>query len=121
MLFTSKDFSFLFEPSSHRRLHPSISGKIFRSDVVLVNIGGHKHLPQARDHSGRPGDVIDWPLQVGEMSRQHLMIDQTCLSLPFFFDFDIWVMAHTNWKFGFVFSSIGRTSRKGASSGRRLE
>jgi hypothetical protein len=47
MLFTSKDFSFLFEPSSYRRLHPSISGKIFRSDVVLVNVDGHKHFPQA--------------------------------------------------------------------------
>jgi hypothetical protein len=59
MLFTSKDFSFLFEPSSYRRLHPSISGKIFRSDVVLVNVSGHKHFPQARDHGEKPGDVRD--------------------------------------------------------------
>ncbi len=61
-------FFFLFDPPSHRRLRASISGKIFRSDVVLVNVRGYKHLPQARDHGGRPGDVIDGSLQVSEMS-----------------------------------------------------
>ena len=37
------------------------------SDVVLVNVRGHKHFPQAGDHGGRSGNVIDGSLQVGEM------------------------------------------------------
>jgi hypothetical protein len=61
MLFTSKDFSFLFDQSSHRRPPASISGKLFRSDIVLINIGGQ----QALSSSPRPGRHIGHRVECG--------------------------------------------------------
>lgn len=49
-------------------LHASVSGKIFRSDVILVNVRAHKHCSNARNHGRRSGNVIDGSLQVGQMS-----------------------------------------------------
>ena len=84
----------------------SVSGKLFRSDVVLVNAGAHKHFSHAHNHGGRSGNVIDGSLQVGEMSRQHLFVIKPVSPFHSFWDCGISVMVHTNWKFGLLFSSV---------------
>jgi len=66
MLFTSKELFFL-EPSSYRRATRFNTRQNFRSDVVLVNVRVHKHFPQARNHGGRSGNVIDGSLEVGQV------------------------------------------------------
>ena len=48
--------------SSRGQGQASVSGKIFRSDVVFVNARAHKHLLHAGNHGGRSGTVIDGAL-----------------------------------------------------------
>jgi hypothetical protein len=64
-----ENFSFLFDPTVilHMLRHPSVSGKIFCSEVVLVDSGLHKHLPHASDHGGRTSTVINRPIQCGKV------------------------------------------------------
>src|SRR5215472_9738937 len=60
----------------------SISSKLLRSNVMLVDAGCDKHLPHGRDHGGRPCDVVNRSSQVAQISRQHGLAYETRLTLP---------------------------------------
>jgi hypothetical protein len=72
---------------SKRMLNTSVANKLIYSNVALFDPGTHKHLAHGRHHSGRPGNVIDWSLQTGQISAQHLFVYQGPLALPIFLGF----------------------------------
>src|ERR1017187_5396624 len=72
---------------ARRTLDISVANKLICSNVVHFDPGTHKRLAHGRHHSGRPSNVVNGSLQVGQMPAQHLLVYRSRLALPFFLGF----------------------------------
>ena len=94
----SANFSMTEQPYLRRPLKPgfgqvditpslnykSITGKFISSDVIFIDIGCNQHLSHPTDHGGRPGDIVNRPLQIIQILGQHFSVDPRGLAVPRF-------------------------------------
>ena len=64
--------------------YKSITGKFISSDVIFIDIGCNQHLSHPTDHGGRPGDIVNRPLQIIQILGQHFSVYSRGLAVPRF-------------------------------------